>query len=174
MADYPWYELVESTNEILQGEIVDNCPIVIPSSEINDSGLVDVDVEIKIYNVVVLSQSCDLEASKIDTVLVAPFWSFLEIEAQNSAFVSKKNKEKFRQGFIPGYHLLNKCELSGIEKDFIIVDFKNVYGVNLNFLRSHLSKVNRARLLPPYREHLSQSFARHFMRVGLPIGIKDL
>ena len=27
----------------------------------------------------------------------------------------------------------------------------------------------RLRLLPPYREHLSQSFARFFMRVGLPI-----
>jgi hypothetical protein len=27
------------------------------------------------------------------------------------------------------------------------------------------------RLLPPYREHLSQSFARYFMRVGLPVDI---
>jgi hypothetical protein len=29
----------------------------------------------------------------------------------------------------------------------------------------------RLRLLPPYREHLSQSFARFFMRVGLPVDI---
>jgi hypothetical protein len=27
---------------------------------------------------------------------------------------------------------------------------------------------DRLRLLPPYREHLSQAFARYFMRVGLP------
>jgi hypothetical protein len=27
------------------------------------------------------------------------------------------------------------------------------------------------RLLPPYRKHLSQSFARFIMRVGLPIDI---
>jgi hypothetical protein len=26
-------------------------------------------------------------------------------------------------------------------------------------------------LLPPYREHLSQAFARFFMRVGLPVDI---
>jgi hypothetical protein len=29
----------------------------------------------------------------------------------------------------------------------------------------------RPQLLPPYREHLSQSFARFFMRVGLPIPV---
>jgi hypothetical protein len=29
----------------------------------------------------------------------------------------------------------------------------------------------RLRLLPPYREHLSQAFARFFMRVGLPTDI---
>jgi hypothetical protein len=36
-----------------------------------------------------------------------------------------------------------------------------------------LSKRNgkRLRLLPPYREHLSQAFARFFMRIGLPVHI---
>ena len=29
----------------------------------------------------------------------------------------------------------------------------------------------RLRLLPPYREHLGQAFARYFMRVGLPVDI---
>ncbi len=29
----------------------------------------------------------------------------------------------------------------------------------------------RLRLLPPYREHLSQAFARFFMRVGLPVAV---
>ena len=32
---------------------------------------------------------------------------------------------------------------------------------------------NRLRLCPPYREHLAQSFARFFMRVGLPIDIPE-
>ncbi len=30
---------------------------------------------------------------------------------------------------------------------------------------------SRLRLLPPYREHLAQGFARFFMRVGLPVDI---
>jgi hypothetical protein len=27
------------------------------------------------------------------------------------------------------------------------------------------------RLLPPYREHLAQAFARFFIRVGLPVDV---
>lgn len=34
-----------------------------------------------------------------------------------------------------------------------------------------LRQPKRLRLLPPYREHLAQAFARSFMRVGLPIDI---
>ncbi len=36
---------------------------------------------------------------------------------------------------------------------------------------SGAKQLGRLRLLPPYREHLSQSFARQFMRVGLPIDL---
>jgi hypothetical protein len=45
--------------------------------------------------------------------------------------------------------------------DHQVVDFRNVYGVPLDFLID-LSKRNgkRLRLLPPYRVHLSQAFAR--------------
>jgi maleate cis-trans isomerase len=31
----------------------------------------------------------------------------------------------------------------------------------------------RVRLLSPYKEHLSQAFARYFMRVGLPRPLAD-
>ena len=75
--DYPWYEFVDGTIEIQQGERIENCPIVIPPTNISEE---DIEVEIREYNVVALSQSCDLENDKIDTVLVAPYWTFLEIE----------------------------------------------------------------------------------------------
>lgn len=53
-----------------------------------------------------------------------------------------------------------------------VVDFRNIYSVSLNFLSDlTMKKGERLRLLPPYREHLSQSFARFFMRVGLPVDI---
>jgi hypothetical protein len=52
------------------------------------------------------------------------------------------------------------------------VDFKNVYGIHFDFLLDLIRQPSpRIRLLPPYREHLSQAFARYFMRVGLPLDI---
>jgi hypothetical protein len=49
------------------------------------------------------------------------------------------------------------------------VDFRRVFSLPLGFMRGlATAQGNRLRLLPPYREHLSQSFARFFMRVGLP------
>lgn len=51
-----------------------------------------------------------------------------------------------------------------------VVDFHAIYTVPRDFLETLLLDRNkpRVRLLPPYREHLSQAFARFFMRVGLP------
>ncbi len=167
--DYPWYEFVDCTTEIQQGERIENCPILIPPANIDEEQ--DVEVEIREYNVVVLSQSCDLENDKIDIVLVAPYWTFSEIEKIKSEYTSKRNKNKFREGLILGYHLLDKCDLGEFKSEHVIVDFKNIYGIDLKFLREYIKDKKRVRLLPPYREHLSQAFARHFMRVGLPSDI---
>jgi hypothetical protein len=51
-----------------------------------------------------------------------------------------------------------------------VVDFLELYTLPRAFLESLLKGRggSRVRLLPPYREHLSQAFARFFMRVGLP------
>ena len=55
-----------------------------------------------------------------------------------------------------------------------IVDFHSVHTVPRVFLEGLIAErgTKRLRLLPPYREHLSQSFARFFMRVGLPETVK--
>lgn len=48
-----------------------------------------------------------------------------------------------------------------------VVDFRRVSALPLKSLRTRvLTQQRRLRLLPPYREHLSQAFARFFMRVG--------
>ncbi len=109
---------------------------------------------------------------KLDNVLVSPIWSLSEMGLENEFFKSRKGKESLWQGNLPGYHLLNRCKLENFEADFQVVDFRNVYGVPLDFLVDlSRRRVRRLRLLPPYREHLSQAFARFFMRVGLPVDI---
>jgi len=84
-----------------------------------------------------------------------------------------------RKGEIIGYHMLNKCELDGLSErcnlsrfvgEYLIVDFRNTVSFPLNLLieGAKKRKESRMRLLPPYREHLSQAYARFIMRVGLP------
>jgi hypothetical protein len=65
-----------------------------------------------------------------------------------------------------------KTEIETVS-DYLVVDFSNVYGVDFDTIME-ISKTldKKVRLLPPYREHLSQAFARYFMRVGLPQDIK--
>jgi hypothetical protein len=76
-----------------------------------------------------------------------------------------------RQGKFPEYHLLQRFESGGLSNDFYFVDFHHIYSVPKRFVEAIIRNKPHKRLLPPYREHLSQSFARYFMRVGLPVDI---
>ena len=71
--------------------------------------------------------------------------------------------------------LLNVEEGEGYNMDHRIVDFHEVFSLPRSFLESWMGaqKPERFRLCPPYREHLSQAFARFFMRVGLPTDIVE-
>ncbi|MDL1971055.1 MAG: hypothetical protein LWW94_08815 [Candidatus Desulfofervidaceae bacterium] len=169
MENYPWYKIVGPDEPFLQGDFIDSCPVIIPPSQL-ETGQLNVDVVE--YDVVIMSQSCDLAHGKLDLVLVCPIWPLSEFEKRSDFFKSKKGKEALRRGNVPGYHLLNRCGIEGFETDCLVVDFRNVYGVPFNFILELATKRGkRRRLLPPYREHLSQAFARFFMRVGLPVDI---
>lgn len=172
---YPWYEFVKDLKVIEQGDFISNCPIVIPpASYTNDEEIV---VDILEVDVIVLSQSCDIVNENIEIIQVCPFIPlakfFKSLPPEHTSTNKAKQKviENMRKGFLPGYHLLNKMD--GFFIDYQVVDFRNVYGIHFSALKSLFSlKESRIRLLPPYKEHLSQSFARFFMRVGLPTDIK--
>jgi hypothetical protein len=170
MRDYPWYEVVNKDAPLEQGDFIQECPIVIPPQELRYDTAIEVDAEL--YNVIVMSQSCDLVAGKVELVLVCPYWTLDEFEEQDASYKSAKMKENLRRGNIHGYHLLKECPENDFKLGLIVVDFRNIYSIPFNFLKDFAaSNEKRLRLLPPYREHLSQAFARFFMRVGLPIDI---
>lgn len=75
-------------------------------------------------------------------------------------------------GSFPAYRVINAGELPGHESEPHIVDFKRVFSLPVGFLRNFAGRRgSRVQLMPPYREHLFQSFARYIMRVGLPVDI---
>lgn len=169
--DFTWYKKIVNSSDIEQGDLILDCPIIIPPSKIEEGD--EPEIEIKLINSIILSQTCDLINNKIEIVLVCPYYPlkvFLDNtpKDQQTKKAIKKNIDNLRKGHLPSYHLLNK-DLDIKIDDYIVVDFKNVYGIDVNNLKDIAKRQeNRIRLLPPYREHLSQAFARYFMRVGLP------
>jgi len=180
---YPWYEILSHSDEIRQGDFIPECPILIPPTNLDFGEGDEINfhdtITVKMLDAVVVSQSCDLENGKVEIVLVCPLLKlgdFFEMLPEPDRLGKGRTKklEALKQGNLPAYHLLNRDIDLGLE-DFRVVDFRNVYGVNFEFLKTHTQVINsRARLLPPYREHLSQAFARFFMRVGLPNDINGL
>lgn len=167
---YDWYSVVASDDFLSQGDFLQNMPVIIPPNNIKPGK--QVEAYVQKYDVIIMSQSCEIQNEKLDFVMLCPFWPLSEIEKENDFFKSDKGKESLRRGYLPGYHLLNKCDIENFKTEYLVVDFKNVYSISYTFLKEFSkNQGNRLRLLPPYREHLSQAFARFFMRVGLSVDI---
>jgi hypothetical protein len=173
--DYKWYDDIPADSSIEQGDIIENCNILIPNEQhykaILESRENNDQVDIIVINGIVLSQSCDIQNEKIDSVIICPIWSLKEFIAKGNFFEGAKAREDLRQGKFPEYHLLQKFKGDKLSNDFYFVDFHRIYSVPKKFIEAVIKDKPHKRLLPPYREHLSQSFARYFMRVGLPVDI---
>ncbi len=93
---------------------------------------------------------------------------FLELAHKCNSI--SKEIDKIRKGERPDCHLLNEEPSANLP--YCVVSFRNIYSVPKDYLLEVAkSQQPRIRLQPPYREHLSQAFARYFMRVGLPADI---
>lgn len=170
---FKWYQLVEKSVDIQQGDFITKCPIFLPS---HPTATTDNSVEGDMIeqNVVVLTQSCDLANKKIGHVLVCPYQTLDDYANINSTFKSNNMRENVRRGNVPYLHMLNICNLSELPEagKYLIVNFRFIYTIDYQYLTEFAKGIKkRIRLLPPYREHLSQAFARFFMRVGLPVDI---
>ena len=140
--DYPWYQVVDGQSAIEQGDFIFKCPILEPITEIPEDDHISANLES--YNVIVMSQSCDLIQGKIAIVLVCPFIALTEMCEANSYYKGSIGKESLRRGNQPGYHLLNRCDFReyGLS-DFLVVDFHNVFGIHLNVLTSCLKSKSK-------------------------------
>jgi hypothetical protein len=78
--------------------------------------------------------------------------------------------EDIKNGYVWNLFMMDSLQQGETTTEHRIVDFHSVHTVPRAFLDMLVAErgAKRLRLLPPYREHLSQSFARFFMRVGLP------
>ncbi|MGQ0541479.1 MAG: hypothetical protein ACT4O9_06470 [Blastocatellia bacterium] len=169
---YPWYK-VEKWGDLQQGDLLPNCPILIlpnnlstilPRSTTGDQ--LKTPLVVEFADLIVMSQSCDLAQEKITQVLLCAHFP-----ASNQ---SKSDRISIRKEQRPALHMIEKCDMGGFKFEKQIVDFRTVFTLPKNFLIEFTGQMGtRVRLLSPYREHLSQAFARYFMRVGLPRPLSD-
>lgn len=171
--DYPWYSVING-NELQQGDILRGYPVFFPepvelSGDVESDDLPDIEGGFSKTDVVIVSQSCDLLNDKIDTVILCELYNLADIEGTfgDNARSIKKKKEDIRQGKEPGFHMIASDDTNGLGVSIVV--FKRVHTTPKEMLIDFSEKMgDRIRILPPYREHLSQAFARYFMRVGLP------
>jgi len=162
-----------------QGDLLPGCPLLLlptdvtcadflRATEAGESQLAD----LQLADVVVMSQTCDLAHHKLSAVMLCSYYSLDDLTERNPDLGTRGNREKLRQGHFPAYHLVNQSRLPGFVTGLQVVDFKDVHGLPVQVARDFAENLGpRLRLLPPYREHLAQAFARYFMRVGLPVDI---
>lgn len=167
---FEWYEVVKGTS-LEQGDILFSLdiPVILNSGNLDEPLFSDnLDVDLESYDIIVLTQSCDLANAKIEHVVLCPIWPLDTLPA----FKSSGERDSLRLGRHVAFHLLNKCALPGFTSDYYVVQFDRIFEMPRRTIDAFVSRqAERLRLLPPYREHMAQSFARFFMRVGLPLDI---
>ena len=189
-----WYDLVGPDVPLTQGDLVFDCPVlawkeepIAIASEAEAAERLSHHFDTLAVDVVIMTQACDLEQENIRNVTLCRLWSLTEYREQwteNRKGTGRRyGKEAWRnycgymkRGFIWNVAMLNQAHVHDEQIEHRIVDFYEVYTLPLEFLRwfAQQAAQPRFRLLPPYREHLSQAFARFYMRVGLPAEIADI
>lgn len=174
--DYPWYTLLSESEELSQGDIIKNCPvprlILDNTQDIKAKEKYKADI-VKMDGVIV-TQACDIANGKAKNVILC---SVTPLSVYKKQFIDsgigqqkiKSNLDSIVSGKSYGYHILKEYESAEYSEEFLVVSFQDSFSVPIELLKQ-VAKENqfRLRLNPPYREHLSQAYARFFMRVGLP------
>ena len=159
------YEQPAATG-LSQGDILDNCPILVWMLAPPPLDL-DVPPEIRIIRVVVLTQACDLAQDKMTRVVVAPVHEAAELVAQN-ILKAVVIRDQVRRGQVFGWYFLPAAP-APINLAESIVDLRELHTIErrtLEYLVSAGKRVGRIRT--PWREHLAQHFGTTYMRIALP------
>jgi hypothetical protein len=188
----PWYQTAAAEERLTQGDLIFECPVVgwrdgaVKLEGTEEGEILKGVADAFKADVVVMTQACDLAHEKVANVILCPHLALEDYRAVWEAEMKrvgqnpnskawKKICDDIRDGFVWNLSILNHYDGEGVSISHRVVDFHNVYSVPRAFLESLLLQraTPRFRLLPPYREHLSQAFARFFMRVGLPVPVTE-
>jgi hypothetical protein len=159
--------------ELRQGDYLPGCslPVVGPAFAVGGEPH---EIRTDQGDLIIVTQSCDLEQRKARLVAGCPVFPLAEFEAVNPAFAHKGRWNEVLKGRIEGLHLLASPTVPEDNRQALVAGFREIHSLPYGYLADHAKRLGpRWRLKPPFLEHLSQAFARFFMRVGLPSTIPE-
>lgn len=156
-----WYE---ESSELLQGTVLRAVRVF---EEADESTAEELIVRPDDLNLIVLTQSCDIVNGNMPRLLTAEVQNYRDTVPRRN-FPNKKAEISYRRTLIRNLGvsdmLIPPCALLGME-DYLIVNFRELHVVRKDRITNPEGYVC---LATPFREYLSQGFATHVMRVGLP------
>jgi hypothetical protein len=163
-----WYRAADSATPVAQGDQFWGLDLF--DAHVDGAGTVTVD-RLR-ANLIVITQSCDLEHEKVRNVLAAPLYALSDWLQVNPDDLARL--EDIRRGYDPSLYLLPTWPDATVApaRSDRVVDLGDPRIIPFAILRSALDAgIDRVSLSSPAREHFSQAVARSFMRVGLPADI---
>jgi hypothetical protein len=163
-----WYRASDPAAPVAQGDQFWGIELL--DAFVGADGKVDVD-RVSV-DLVVLTQSCNLEHEKVASVLTSPLHRLDEWLQVNPADFSRL--EDIRRGYDPSLYLLPAWPDAPVQaaRPNRVVDLGQLRVIPFVVLRAALVETTeRVALSSPAREHFSQAVARTFMRIGLPADI---
>ena len=176
---FDWYTIVSHATPLEQGDLLDDFPIIVPQPSLVGASEEPAGAEVRqrgtvlLFNVVVMTQSCDLfKLRDEDETVLCPRFDYSKLINAEPKFGGRDGWKNLIRGRFIGAHIVNKCDIENHSFDYQVIDLRRVFSAPFSVVKqAAINQGNRVRLLPPYREHLAQAFARRFMRVGLPIDL---
>jgi hypothetical protein len=124
-------------------------------------------------DIIILSQSCDLELDKLPNVVVAQVFSIADFEAKNTSYQKVGKWKDVHRGRVEALHLICCPDAPEEPKKTLVVDFRLIASLPVGYVRRMADDAGeRWRLQPPYLEALSHAFGRFFSRVAVPDTVK--
>jgi len=157
--------------DLAQGDLLPDCPVPEFSADFSVTEGV-YETPFKKGDLIIVTQSCDLENNKAAVVALCPVFHIADFAAMDQKFTKPKELENLRKGRYEGLQMLASPENPGENQAALIVDLRQLFSLPHAFLSNHAARLGkRWRLVSPFLEHFSQTFARAFMRVALPSSV---
>ncbi len=144
--DFPRYDVVDG-GVLEQGDILFSCPVPVltPTFPLPDQPTAD----INIFDMVVMTQSCDLENDKVRDIIVCPHWSLKDAGEMDKALTKKNTWIAINKGQLYRYALLAGWQISEPHMEIRIVDFGRVFCLPREYLSALAANLRKAPPPPP-------------------------